>query len=316
MKEVKKTSKSKNFYLIVVDEIVKSASIKDILLKHNISKQKLNYYVNKLKSKGLIKKIGYGVWALCKQYREVKQQVKKFSLGSKVEKPCTNLHALQINFPILKGKIYDKDWQVSEKLKNWIPKYKKLDILDGLTLKNNNHKSLTVFAHSRDIEKLEELDNLAIKIRAYVCEYFKNQGVVLDYFNAETKNMNLATEDKVCKGMNRKGEKFELDLCKKSEKIFPNDKIDAKAWIDGSPFDFSAETNDKEWKRWYLGMPFMVRNMFYLMDSMTNSLVNVNEKIDYVAAEYASHVGMVQEGYKMFKKMNRKLDQTKLNRWF
>jgi hypothetical protein len=78
---------------------------------------------------------------------------------------------------------------------------------------------------------------------------------------AEVKNLNLATEDKPSEGMIRKGEKFELDLNKKSEKILPPDMIDAKAWIDGSPFKFSAETNDKQWKRSYLRMPFNVENL-------------------------------------------------------
>ncbi len=95
---------------------------------------------------------------------------------------------------------------------------------------------------------------------------------------------------------------------KKAEKIFPKDNIDSKAWLDGSPFKFSAESNDKEWKRWYLGMPFMIRDMFILQESMT-------EKIAYIAENYKSHVGVVEEAHKIFKKINKQLKQTSLRKW-
>jgi hypothetical protein len=166
---------------------------------------------------------------------------------------------LQINIPILEGIIKDSDWKIKEKLKHWLPKYTELKELGGLTLKNNNNKSITIFAKSRNLTDLQEVDNLIFKIRAYMFEFFKTKhDVILDVMNAEVKNLNLATEDRPSESMIRKGEKFELNLNKKAEKILPPDKIDAKAWIDGSPFKFSAETNDKQWKRSYLRMPFNV----------------------------------------------------------
>ncbi len=38
----------------------------------------------------------------------------------------------------------------------------------------------------------------------------------------------------------------------------------------------------------------------------------VNESMAYVAENYKSHVGMVEEGHKLFKKINKRLDQKKL----
>lgn len=309
MEEVKKRSKKENFYLMVYNLISNGRSPVDVCLDLNISKQKLQYYLTALKNKGYIKKLGYGTW-------EAKKEVKKFSLGTKDNKPVTNLHALQINFPILQGKIYDKDWQVKEKLNNWIPKYKEDLNLGGLTIKNNNNKSITVFAKARDIGSLEDVYNLTFKMKAYINDYFRKEGVILDVFNCQVKNIHLETEDKNAEGMLRnKADKFTLDLKKKSEKIFPKDNINAKAWIDGTPYKFSAGTNDLEWKRWYLSMPFMIRDSMEVLNSMSH-------KLAYVAENYKSHVKMVEQGtevnkesLKLFKKINRRLDQKKLGEW-
>ncbi len=311
-----KRSKDLDFYLSILDHINNTNSIKEITKNYNISKQSLQYHITLLKNKGLIKKVGYGTWELCKDIKEVKEQVKELSLGTKDDKPETNLHALQINIPILKGKIHDKDWEVKEKLRNWIPKYKKDDKLQGLTIKNNNNKSITVFAKERSLGDLQDVYNLAFKIKAYMNDYFKKEGVILDLFNCETKNLNLATQDKNLKGMLRKGEKFQLDLNKISEKIFPKDHIPAKAWLDNSPKPGTAETNDLDWKREYLSMPFRIRDSMMVLDSVAQNLA-------YVAENYKSHVKMVEQGtkvnkesLKLFKKFNSLLSQKKLKDYF
>ena len=301
MKQVKKRSKKKNLYLTVFNLIKKGKRPSEILSILNISKQNIQYYIDYLKNNGYINKIGYGTW-------EVKKEVKTFSIGLRADKPTTNLHALNIKIPILKGKIRDTDWELKEKLNNWLPKYKKLDILGGLTIKNNNNRSISIFAKSRNISSLGEVDNLSFKIRAYINEYMRLRGVVLDIFNAEIKNLNLATQDKESESMLRKGEKFELDLNKISERIFPKDNINAKAWIDGSPFKFSAETNDKEWKREYLSMPFRIR------DSI-NILILMVKDLNYVSKNYKSHVRLVEKASKVMDKLDKRLSQETLRKW-
>ncbi len=42
----------------------------------------------------------------------------------------------------------------------------------------------------------------------------------------------------------------------------------------------------------------------------------VNESMAYVAENYKSHVGMVEEGFKLFKKMNKRMEQKKLKEFF
>ncbi len=274
MKELQKRSTNKSDLYLIIYRLLRegkrpSQFAKDLFPNVKNPLTRTNYYLSFFKQRGIIEKGGYGAWNILKDLseleleKEVKERsIKKSSIGKRITKPSTNLHALEINFPILSGTLKDADWEIKNKLRNWLPKYKGLKDLGGLTIRNNNGKSLTIWAKSRNIESLEEVDNLAFKIKAFANEYFKSKhGVVLDVFNCETKNLNLATEDSESESMLRKGERFELDLKKPAERIFPKDSINAKAWIDGSPFAFSAETNDKEWKRAYLGMPFMVQGM-------------------------------------------------------
>lgn len=283
MKEVKVTNEKgkskKDFYFYIYDKIQKGGNIADIVKETGIKKQNLNFYVNKLKQLSIIERNNktnvYMGWKVLKilSKEELEKEVKvKFkrgksnlSLGTS-ERPITNLHALQINFKILSGTIKDKDWETKEKLNNWIPKYTKLTELGGLRVKNNNNKSITIWAEQRNIKNLNEVHNLAYQIRTYIYNYFKlKHNVILDHLNAEVKNLDLATEDKNAESMRGKGEKYSLDLEKQAKKIFPNDNYKAKAWIDGTPFNFSAETNDLEWKDQYLKMPF---NIQYLMSTL------------------------------------------------
>lgn len=286
------TGKSKiNFYLCIYHEIKSRGKISHICKREGISKQNLKFYSDVLKDLKIIARVDpknvYLGWKVLQELSDdqILKQVKvksktgksKSSIGSR--KPVSNLHALQINFPILSGKINDKDWDaIQGKFNNWLPKYKDLDILGGLKLKNNNNKSVTVFVKSRDFDGFDNdyIDNLAFKVRAFAHEYFKNKhGVVLDVLNCATKNMNIATSDKHGEGMLKKGEVFTLDLEKKSEKIFPKDDINAKAWLDGSPFKFTAETNDKEWKRAYLQMPFSIQSLLHSMPAIQEYSKNI-----------------------------------------
>jgi len=184
-----------------------------------------------MSDKFIIKTSHHG-WSLAEKYQNtpteeivktvtkksrVNQQVNQSSLGTRPSKPEINLHALQINFPIREGKIISSDWEIREKLNHWLPKYKNLSILSGLTIKNNNNKSISVFAHARNITDLNEVDNLVFKIRLFITEYFMKEEIYFDWDNIRVKNLNLATEDKPAESMIRKGEKFELNLKKKSE---------------------------------------------------------------------------------------------------
>lgn len=292
----KEEVKKKGFYLLLFNKIKQGYSPSVISKQYKIPKQNLNYYLKNLKKWGVIEKIGYNSWRV---------KVKTFSLGTK---PTTNLHALQIKIPISKGNIGVKGWVIKEKLKNWTPTYKTFNQLGGITIKNNNNKSITLFAHSRDIRDLKEIDALAYDMRNWALQTIREEfGAELDINRAEVKSLHIATNDTNAESMQKKGEKFELDLEKKAEKVFPPDNINAKAWIDGSPFDFTAETNDKEWKRAYLNMPF----------NMQNTL----QAVYYIAQNYKSHVKVVEQLSKLLeekevkKQLKKKLKDRNLNEW-
>ena len=75
MEEVKKQLESKNFYLYVFNQIKNGVRPSNICKNLRISKQKLNYYITTLKHSGFIKRIGYGVWEILKEFKV--KEVKK-----------------------------------------------------------------------------------------------------------------------------------------------------------------------------------------------------------------------------------------------
>lgn len=104
-----KTSKTNgykdNFYLTIINHIKE----KNCLPDHPISNQHRNYYVSKLKRRGIIKKIGYGVWELTnKQVKDFDiQQVKLMGSDGK------NIRAHGFHFRIRLPKLYNWDKRVN-----------------------------------------------------------------------------------------------------------------------------------------------------------------------------------------------------------
>jgi hypothetical protein len=303
IEEVKINRSSKNnygFYLAIFNFIKNGKSPSFISKTLGVSKQKIHYYTNILKKNKIIDKHSNGNWFV---------KVKTFSLGTR---PKSNLHAFQIYIPILEGKIDKSDWEIKEELKNWTPTYKTFKDFDGITIKNNNNKSITLFIHTREIKDLNEIDVLGKEVVNWALETFwRDFKVKLDKDRVETKMLHIATEDNQSEDMLKSGEKFELNLNKKAEKVFPKDKIDAKAWLDGSPFSFTAETNDKEWKREYLSMPFNISDL--------------KNAVMYIAKNYDSHVGIVEKLNKLLDNSEvkrhirikvKEMKQTKLGDWF
>lgn len=265
--------KKLDFYIFnqIKNEIMPAQIVKN----SGLSKQKVNYYLDKLRALGLIKKVSYSIWEVTRQLNELqfkevqKKRKSKLFSGGTSDRPRSDLHALQIKIPILSGKIDDKDWVVKENLRNWTPKYTKLTELGGLDIKNNNNKSLTIFAKNREVRKTDEVRKFVHAILIYLGSYFKTKyGVSLDTINAEVKNLDLATEDKAAEGKRGNGDKYTKNLNKKCQKILPNDNRDAYAWIDGTPYIFSAETNDLDWYEAYIDMPFNIKNLLYSLPAL------------------------------------------------
>jgi len=63
----KNSTKKNDFYLSILSYLKYSTNLKKLRNKLNLSKQQLNYYLRRLKKKGLIKNTSYGLWELTKQ---------------------------------------------------------------------------------------------------------------------------------------------------------------------------------------------------------------------------------------------------------
>ncbi len=311
MMEVKKSKESKNLYLEIYDKFKEISYPSKIAREIGMTKQNLEYYLSFFKEEGIIECKGRAYWIVLKELTHdeilelLKEQSKKdSSLGTR---PKTDLHAFQMKFPILSGELKDSDWEIKEHLNNWIPKYKRIGAFGGLALKNNNNKSITIWVKSKQLKNLDKINILAYDVRNYLFEYFLNKhNVVLDINNCEIKNINLATEDSISEGIISSKEKFEIDLNKKSEKIFPKDNLDAKAWIDGSPFKFSAETNDKAWKRAYLMMPFLILGLSNSLPALEEYNQNLKLHIEVQESQLRTQIEL-RDLIKQLAKLNKPL---------
>ena len=120
----------------------------------------------------------------------------------------------------------------------------------------------------------------------------------------------------------------------KLKRIWCEGKIMKDEPIDKLPLNmfFKAENVKKDYNEpviEYLGDPIGAANYFSnrgiedIAPEIAKEINIFNMKIDkvatsmaYVAENYKSHVGVVQEAHKIFKKLNRRLSQKKLNEYF
>jgi len=156
-----KTDKSKNFYLTVHNQIKEGIRPSEICKNFNISKQKLNYYISSLKRSGCIKKIGYGVWEICREFDEKK--VKETTRLTKYQpvniKPdFVRGHAFQFKLKIPRLRNWEKREEV---LKKKGIEVKELDHLIGnaqeIVIKGRKiwltNKSIIIFEKSSYLTK-------------------------------------------------------------------------------------------------------------------------------------------------------------------
>jgi DNA-binding Lrp family transcriptional regulator len=136
VKDVKNQDTCKNFYMSVVELIQEGHNPMQISKELNISRQRINYYISSLKSQGIIKKIGYGVWERCKNINIEDVKKSTWVANIKTDKSFTSLkqdsvrgHAFQITFQLPKDLLnWDKREEIFEKIGY---KFKKINILGG-----------------------------------------------------------------------------------------------------------------------------------------------------------------------------------------
>lgn len=321
--ELQKELQIQNLKLCIVDVIRNFGGAKDVCSRLKIKYSALSYHLKSLKDLGIIEKKGYGTWQLTSSFEkktnkeildfldEKKRTSKKSSLGTRNPKQA-HLHALNINIPIVSGNV-NLEGGYETKLKNWVQYTKKLPNM-GVTLRNNNNKSLSVYIWSREI-----FDTLAIPslCHAYVhgvCSLFKQEGVTLDYFGWRVTTFHLMIRNEDFDKVLNKGMKVEVLLGRGTEKISENDVTqEAKAWVDSSPYA-GIETNDLAYYKNYINMPENIAKTSMLMERFMNEFLPIHREH---AINIKTHTAVLKDISKGFAKFNKLLSerQKKLGDW-
>jgi len=117
--EVQKTTRSSNLNLFIYNQIKAGLRPSKICEKFNIKKSTLQYHLSIIKRSGFVKRIGYGVWEICKEFnpQEVQkstkvtyQQLRKYSNFFKSD--TVRAHAFQFKLKLPKL----RNWENREKV--------------------------------------------------------------------------------------------------------------------------------------------------------------------------------------------------------
>lgn len=77
---------SKSFYFSIL-ELIRSGKNPAFISKElGVSKQRMNYYLSRLKEQGCIEKVNYGVWKFLKNWEKRSKSFNPKALGKEVKK--------------------------------------------------------------------------------------------------------------------------------------------------------------------------------------------------------------------------------------
>ena len=89
MKQVQKSTRTQKLYFTILQYLKDGKNLVQVCSKLGIKKQKLNYYIAKLKQGGFIKKIGYGTWEILKDLDTKQVQITPLVTTPQQGKSCT-----------------------------------------------------------------------------------------------------------------------------------------------------------------------------------------------------------------------------------
>lgn len=210
IKEVKKTAlykiRSKTFYFTILSLIKEGKNPSDMSLSLNLSKQRLNYYIKRLKIEGIINKIGYGTWEINKEkykefleQKEVKKQPKERSFS--LFKKDIRGHGFQVSLDLPKISRWTNEQRQRFLKENSLP-YKNIGLhytTQSLELKENkiwlSNKRITIYwSKFKNYygESAKESRKLFFYDLLYFIKYIEN------FFNINLR-MNKGYKFKICK---------------------------------------------------------------------------------------------------------------------
>jgi len=229
VKELQKITRRKNLNLIVFEFIKRGIRPSQICKILKIKKTSLQYYLSTLKRLGFIKKVGYGVWEILKEFdqKEVQKSIRVApnSWGSKFEllkQDQIRGHAFQFKLLIPKGlRNWDKRGEI---LKRKGIEFKELNHLFGggqsLTFKGRKihltNSSLIIYekeSYIADLSKdaksaaIYHFLNLVRKLENHLNADFSRQG---QYKFRVTRQHYALIKNALAKQYDEKGEKLEV----------------------------------------------------------------------------------------------------------
>ena len=232
-------------------------SRKKIAEQIGINVNTMAYHWNKLIKIGYIKKIGY-----CLFVRGEKTSVE----------PLMNVHAMQLVIPIIKDESVPSFWDKAIPMKGWTAYYKYVKTPIGFTIQKNT-RNVQIQVWARNMDTPEQLESLLLRAGYYAQYYLREHAkVVVDLFNVEKKNVDIAFKDNDLKNIVGTKDKIEIELGRPTSKLFESDKPkEAKAWYDSSPTNV-IETNDIEYAKRYLRTPEMVTTILETQERFAKNL--------------------------------------------
>jgi len=276
----KKRSKSRskslrkiNFYLCILESIQRTNSLPPFK-----SKQKRNWYVKRLKSLNLIRKVGYGTWELTDKGKSFLEEVKVKSQGVKNFYFFEMDVVARISIPILKELENPFPSDIEREVKGWIKKYRWVSIpfydID-LTIEKTP-KNLICYIHHIKLQDPSDLEVLVNTVKRWLKEYFSSKRIlILDDLRAKTVWLKYGIHDPLTKKAIPKGVSVEVNLGRKRKKILPFDTPEeARVWFDKTPFDYTIHSNDETYVQKYLLMPEMLDKLLRQFTPAIQDLTN------------------------------------------
>ncbi len=318
-----------NFYFTILLELKLNykQTLNNIAKKHNISKQKLNYYARQLKEESLIKKLGYGTWQITEKGL-IKLRSKKIDDRDvdnvdqderifKLKRKQADLHKYNFYFPIIDGFIDFTElggYEPKKGLKGWKPQYLDKDKPFRIKFRNNNNKSITAFVKSRKITDAKKIKEIADLVIQYTYAFFKRHGLTVDRENAYCEDIHIEVTDEVVEKKLQKGDQITVKLNKLREKITPKDPDkEAHAWADTSP-EPSLGTDDPEWWDAFLRQPLTIKDMFQLLQMQTINMTQLTQYSGTLARDLNVHIPVLVENKKTMKSIAKNIaENTKIN---
>ena len=151
---------------------------------------------------------------------------------------------------------------------------------------------------SRDVDKPEDIESLALRAAVYAAHYLKKNGVLVDLFQVEKKNIDIAIKDTLLKTIIPEKNKITIGLGRPAKPFFESDNSDeAIAMYDSSPFS-AVETNDITYAERYLRTPEMVTIIWETLEKHAN---NIELHLDVLSKQNQAQEQM-KETMKMIQK--------------